>query len=87
MKHATPETLASHQELLEQIRASTSLTERKPGTFYRKSSAILHFHEDPAGLFADLKINGEWHRFIANTDKEQAILLANLQVVSTEVNK
>ena len=23
--------------------------------FYRRSAAFLHFHEDPAGLFADIR--------------------------------
>ena len=32
-----------------------SLNEKKPGIFYRKSRAFLHFHEDPIGLFADVR--------------------------------
>ena len=31
------------------------LTERTPGTFYRRSRAFLHFHADPAGIFADVR--------------------------------
>ena len=54
----------------------STLTERTPGSFYRKSSAFLHFHEDPAGLFADVKLNGSgFERFRVSTKVEQALFL------------
>lgn len=56
MKHAGPEALDRLEPLLVRIRALPGLTERKRGTFYRKSRAFLHFHEDPKGLFADIRI-------------------------------
>jgi hypothetical protein len=59
MKHATASTLDRLGPLLARIRTLGGLAERKPGTFYRRSSAFLHFHEDPSGLFADVKLNGE----------------------------
>lgn len=62
MKHATPATLDAIEPLLAGIRKFPALTERKRGIFYKKSIAYLHFHEDPAGLFADLKLNGSWKR-------------------------
>jgi hypothetical protein len=31
------------------------LREKSRGIFYRGSRAFLHFHEDPAGLFADIR--------------------------------
>jgi len=49
MKHATAETLAGFGDLLEQLRRIPGLVEKRPGVFYRKSRAFLHFHEDPAG--------------------------------------
>jgi hypothetical protein len=58
MKHATPATLKQLEPLLARIRGLGGLVERKPGIFYRRSSAFLHFHEDDAGLFADAKLNG-----------------------------
>ena len=58
MKHASSETLQSLLPLLEQLRNLSGLTERKPGIFYRKSAAFLHFHEDPQGIFADVKLDG-----------------------------
>jgi hypothetical protein len=80
MKHAGPASLAQLAPLLERIRALGHLTERKPGTFYRRSSAFLHFHEDPTGLFADLKTDGKaFERFAVNSAVEQDTLLEIVQ--------
>jgi hypothetical protein len=54
MRHARDEDLDRIDGLLTQLRALPGLTEKKRGVFYRKSRAFLHFHEDPAGMFADL---------------------------------
>jgi hypothetical protein len=56
MKHAGAQALGSLSELLERIRAKDGIEEKKLGIFYRKSKSFLHFHEDPAGLFADLSL-------------------------------
>jgi hypothetical protein len=64
MKHAGAATLETLAPLLRELRKSSAdVTERKPGTFYRRGEALLHFHEDPAGLFADLKVDGDWQRY------------------------
>jgi len=55
MRHARPEDLDRLEDVLAELRALPGLTERSRGTFYRKSRAFLHFHEDPKGLFADLR--------------------------------
>lgn len=76
MKHASPATLAELQATLEQLRTIAGLTERKPGIFYRGSVAFLHFHEDPAGLFADAKLGGTgFERMPVNTSAERHALL------------
>lgn len=75
MKHAGPAALDTIEELLARVRAHAVLRERKRGSFYLKSSAFLHFHEDPAGMFADLKVRGEFLRFRVSTRKEQAAFL------------
>ena len=76
MKHASPLTLHQLSELLDELRALGGLREPKTGTFYRGSSAFLHFHEDPAGLFADAKLDGrEFTRFSVSQPMEQADLL------------
>lgn len=75
MRHATAEALDTLDAFLEQLRAVEGLRERKRGTFYRKSQAFLHFHEDPAGLFADLKRNGAWDRFPVSKVADRKALL------------
>lgn len=75
MKHATDPTLDKLEELLVQIRQQPGLREKKRGVFYRQNMAWLHFHEDLAGLFADLRIDGDWQRFPVNNPAEYAILL------------
>jgi hypothetical protein len=54
MRHARAADLDRLEDLLVQIRALPGLKEKSRGCFYRKSRGFLHFHEDPAGLFADL---------------------------------
>ena len=55
MRHARAEALDALEPLLERLRAFAALKERSRGVFYVKSQAFLHFHEDPAGLFADVR--------------------------------
>ena len=76
MRHATTVALDALEPLLEKIRAFEGLTERKRGVFYRRSSAFLHFHEDPAGFFADLRTGPEWQRFPATTAAKRRALVA-----------
>jgi hypothetical protein len=77
VKHASQNTLAAIESLLRKLREHPSLVERTPGSFYRKSQAYLHFHEDPSGTFADVKLNlTEFIRLRATTPQEQAHLLS-----------
>ncbi len=82
MKHAGPGALDGIEGLLAKLRKYAVLTERKRGTFYRKSSAFLHFHEDPQGMFADLKLGGDFQRFRVSTRAER---VAFLREVATEL--
>jgi hypothetical protein len=76
MKHASAAALAQLHAVVSELRALPQLVERKPGTFYYRSAAFLHFHEDPAGLFADAKLNLQsFERLPVNTRAEQAALL------------
>jgi hypothetical protein len=80
LKHAGADSLRSLSALLDDLRSLGSLVEKKPGVFYRKSRACLHFHEDPAGLFADLRITGaEFVRYPVNTRQEQRDLLDHIR--------
>lgn len=55
MKHASPAALDALEALLSDLRALPGLNERSRGVFYRKGRAFLHFHEDPKGLFGDVR--------------------------------
>jgi len=56
MKHAGPDTLQALAPLLARLRALPGLVERTPGCFYKGSKAFLHFHDDPTGIHADVKL-------------------------------
>ena len=81
MKHAGPAALDALDDLLGKLRARPALQERSRGCFYAKSSGFLHFHEDPAGLFADLKIDGDFVRLRVSTAGERAALLREVEKV------
>lgn len=75
MKHAGRAALATVEPLLAELRTAQGLVEKRPGVFYRKSRAFLHFHEDQAGIFADVRIDGEWQRLPASTVPAQRKLV------------
>jgi hypothetical protein len=79
MKHAGTTALDQLDRLLSQLRSQEGLQERKRGVFYRGSSAFLHFHEDPAGLFADVRTASDWQRLPVNTRAQQRELLARMK--------
>lgn len=79
MKHATDPSLDTVEDLLGHIRLVPGLTEKKRGVFYRKSRAFLHFHEDPAGMFADLRVADRWERFNVSAADGRAALVGRLE--------
>ncbi len=81
MKHAGSEALDRLEPLLSQVRALGVLRETTRGVFYAKGRAVLHFHEDAAGLFADLRpLDGtEFERIQVDDDAGQTALLARLE--------
>ncbi|HXQ14313.1 MAG TPA: hypothetical protein VN814_06800 [Caulobacteraceae bacterium] len=54
MKHAGAAALDRLEPLLARIRTHAALKEKSRGCFYLKRRGLVHFHEDPAGMFADL---------------------------------
>jgi hypothetical protein len=75
MKHASAATLVQLEPLLLRLRTLPGLVERKPGIFYRQSAAFLHFHEDPSGLYVDVKLGREgFERLPVGSAAEQAAL-------------
>ena len=78
MKHAGDEALDEIEPLLREVRLLPGLIEKKRGIFYRKSQAFLHFHEDAAGMFADIKLGGDkdYTRLRVSTAAERKAFVA-----------
>ncbi len=78
VKHAGPAALDELEPLLIEMRKCQGLRERKRGAFYRGGSGFLHFHEDPEGFFADVKLEagGDFIRFRVSTAPERKRFLA-----------
>jgi hypothetical protein len=78
MNHAGPRTLARISPLLEELRARPVLRERRAGVFYLKSRAFLHFHDDPSGIFADVRLAEGFVRLPVTSSSEQSDLLERI---------
>lgn len=79
MKVSTLEVLAP---LLNALRAHPALKEGKPGEIFLKDGrGLLHFHESPRGIFADVLLaEGRVHMRVS-THAEQAELLERIDPV------
>ena len=80
MRHAGAATLDSLEPMLEELRLLAQLVEKRRGVFYRKSKAFLHFHEDPTGLFCDVRLvpDADFERFPVTTAQERQEVLKRL---------
>jgi hypothetical protein len=79
VKHAGAAALDSLEPLLRELRKIPGLVERKRGIFYRRGAAFLHFHEDAAGRFADLRTSADFERYPVNRPEEFARLLRDVR--------
>jgi hypothetical protein len=70
--------------LIGALRETPGLREKKRGTFYRGSKAFLHFHEDPAGLFADVRLDDDFERVEVSQASEQKRLLRRIRRVLSD---
>jgi hypothetical protein len=77
MAHASPDALQPLSPLLRQLREIKGVKEVKPGIFYLRGTAFLHFHDDQGALAADLKKPGGsgFDRYRVATAPEQRKLL------------
>jgi hypothetical protein len=75
MQHAGAGALGRLGALLRSLRTRTALRETRPGIFYVKGRAFLHFHADRAGLFADLRHGDDWLRLPVNEPGDCRMLL------------
>ncbi len=76
MKHAGATALDQLEPLLADLRALPGLREKTRGVFYRKTRPFLHFHEEAADLYADLRRHDDFERFRVNAPGERQALLA-----------
>ena len=53
----------------------SALVEKRPGVFTLKSRAFLHFHDDPSGVFADVRLADAFVRMPVTSSSEQSDLL------------
>jgi len=79
VRHATPAALDELEPLLRRLRQLDGLVEKKRGLFYRGSKAFLHFHEDPQGLHADVRLSTDFERFRVQTRAERDALLVAIR--------
>jgi hypothetical protein len=81
VKHASQSTLVELSELLDHLRSIEGLVEKRPGVFYRRSKAFLHFHEDPAGIFVDLRLRSDdpFIRLRVTSGAERSDLIAKIE--------
>ena len=77
MAHANEDALKALLPLLRQLREIKGLREVKPGIFYLRGAAFLHFHDDAGALAADLKKPGGvgFDRYLVDTPTGQRKLV------------
>jgi hypothetical protein len=83
VRHAGSDSLDGIETFLVQLRDLPGVVEKKRGVFYRRSKAFIHFHEDPTGMYADVRLADEFVRFRVQTPDEQDALLARIRAVVT----
>jgi hypothetical protein len=85
MRHAGPDTLERITPLLRALRKRSVLREHRPGLFELNSRAFLHFHDDPSGVYADVRLADSFVRMRVSTASEQADLLDRIDACLSAV--
>jgi hypothetical protein len=79
VRHARAAALDELEPLLERLRTVPGLVEKTRGVFYERSRAFLHFHEDPTGMYADVRLGAEFERLRVETPDERDALLEQIR--------
>ena len=82
MRHVTAAGLDELDDVLSELRGVDGLKEKSRGVFYRGSRAFLHFHEDPSGLYADVRLDADFERMRVTTKAERKRLLSVVRVAA-----
>lgn len=75
MKQTTLDLL---RPLLEVLRAHPALREVRPTAFHLDDRDFVHFHDEPEGIFADVRLRREIVRMPVSSPSEQAELLERI---------
>jgi hypothetical protein len=77
MARAEAEALQKLLPVLRQLREIKGVQETKPGIFYARRDAFIHFHDEDGTLFADLKKAGGagFDRYPLDTPAQQRKLV------------
>jgi hypothetical protein len=76
VRHVTAAGLDELDDVVSELRGVDGLKEKSRGVFYRGSRAFLHFHEDPSGLYADVRLDADFDRMRVTTNAERKRLLS-----------
>ena len=82
MRHVSAAGLDELDDVLSELRSVDGLKEKSRGVFYRGSRAFLHFHEDPSGLYADVRLDADFERMRVTTKAERKRLLSVVRVAA-----
>jgi hypothetical protein len=67
------------EPLLAVLREYSALKEIRPTAFHLKGKDFIHFHEEPKGIFADVRLSKGRVRMPVSTQQEQAELLERIE--------
>jgi hypothetical protein len=81
VRHATDEDLNRLEPLLEALRRTPGLRERRRGSFSRGSRAFLHFHADGGDFYADVRLDESFERVKVTNPTEHEELLSRIREV------
>jgi hypothetical protein len=84
VRHARAQALDELEPFLERLRAVPGLVEKTRGVFYVRSRAFLHFHEDPSGMHADVRLGSNFSRVRVETAEERDALLERIRAAPAD---
>jgi hypothetical protein len=79
VRHADADALDRLEPMLLQLRSIPQLKEVRRGVFYRRSKAFIHFHDDAAGLHADVRLGDDFERHRVETEDERRHLIDKIR--------
>jgi hypothetical protein len=80
VRHAGQEALNRLDAVLGELRRIEGMVEKRPGVFYRGPKAFLHFHEDPSGIYVDVRLRSEFERLRVETKAERASFIKQVRL-------